>query len=151
MQIPFLSYFCHSFPFETGNWSSFRNEMLDGKPTMINLNFANSMPEKGKLEFDFSSGIKPPKDSICISDNRLVQVLINHNLLQTSDREKVLKKLENQFKMGEICLDCDGKFGSHNIFRLLGRLISIVFRSHDVHGKLEKSSSDSPSLGTIQS
>ncbi|RYH14423.1 hypothetical protein EON65_33650 [archaeon] len=43
---------------QKGNWSSFRNELFNGKPVVLGPSFACPMPRSGKLEFDFSGGGK---------------------------------------------------------------------------------------------
>ena len=69
---------------QKGNWSCFRNELYEGnsavfmvsycilsivvgntgKLVTINGSFLSSLPGKGKLEFDFSGGIRPSADAV---------------------------------------------------------------------------------------
>ena len=92
-----------------GNWSCFRNTLLNGEHFILTLAFANPLPRAGKLEFDFSVGSRPALDCMCINDSRFVQVLINCSLLLSDHREVALHRLTLHKSMSEIMLDCDGK------------------------------------------
>lgn len=44
--------------------SGFRNEMLNGKPVIIDANFAMGSPTCGILTFDFCSDVRPDKEDL---------------------------------------------------------------------------------------
>ncbi|ETV96818.1 hypothetical protein, variant [Aphanomyces invadans] len=58
-----------------GNWENFRNEWLDGKPTILTSHFFQTMPQKGKLEFDYVSTTRPTRGTKPMSDRRYQQLL----------------------------------------------------------------------------
>ncbi|KAH9108752.1 hypothetical protein AeMF1_016069 [Aphanomyces euteiches] len=58
-----------------GNWENFRNEMVDGKPAILTSSFFQTMPLKGKLEFDYVSTTRPPRGTKPMSDRRFQQLL----------------------------------------------------------------------------
>ena len=107
---------------QRGNWSCFRNEIYNGAPFVMTLAFANSMPHHGSLEFDFSAGSRPPKDCMCISDSRFIQVLINHFLLPSELRITAQNRLNLQRKMGDLSIECDG----HTMYQISLRKAQLI-------------------------
>jgi Ran GTPase-activating protein (RanGAP) involved in mRNA processing and transport len=80
---------------QCGNWSSFRNEFLNGKRFAVQPDRFRPMPKSGKLYFDYSMTQKPAidKDTIILSDKRLVKILMNNFLVKENEIEKYLKKM----------------------------------------------------------
>jgi hypothetical protein len=81
---------------QCGNWTSFRNEFLNGKRFAIHPEKFRPMPKSGKLCFDYCMVARPPitDDLIILSDRRLVKILYNIFLVSEEDMPKYLKMLE---------------------------------------------------------
>ena len=93
---------------QKGNWSSFRNELLNGEPVTITPSFAQPFPLSGKIEFDFITSDRPGRDVMVLSDIRVVKVLLAHFLLRPKDCAIVLYKLNWLTTQLDRTLDCDG-------------------------------------------
>ena len=94
---------------QKGNWSSFRNEMLNGEPVSLSPAFAQPLPLSGKLEFDFSGAGRPNRDSMAVSDVRVVKMLMNNFLLPPNDCPVALYKLNILKQHTDKTLECDGR------------------------------------------
>ena len=72
---------------QCGNWTSFRNEFLNGKRYAIHPESFRPMPEHGKLCFDYCMTSRPiiNDDFIILSDKRLVKMLYNIFLITEED------------------------------------------------------------------
>jgi len=77
-----------------GNWTSFRNEHLDGKPIIIIVSDFNPIPHKGILEFDFSDISRPDGTELKMTDKRLCKILNNICLLNSDDTINALNQLD---------------------------------------------------------
>jgi Ran GTPase-activating protein (RanGAP) involved in mRNA processing and transport len=93
---------------QNGNFSCFRNELLDGKLITINASFISALPRSGKLEFDFSSTERPPLDGIPLDDKKLIKILLKHSLLKSKDVGIAMFKLEEWKQYGKVSLSCKG-------------------------------------------
>eukprot|EP00606_Chrysophyceae_sp_TOSAG23-5_P000693 GSChrysophyteH2.ASY1.ANO1.40.1 assembled CDS len=80
---------------QCGNWSSFRNEFMNGKRFAVQPDRFRPMPKSGKLYFDYSMTQKPPinEDLIILSDKRLVKILCNQFLVKQEEVPDYLNKL----------------------------------------------------------
>ena len=78
---------------QKGNWSSFRNELMNGEPVVLSPAFAQPIPLSGKLEFDFSGAGRPNRDALVVSDIRVVKILMNNGLLHPHDTPVALYKM----------------------------------------------------------
>ncbi|OQR99349.1 hypothetical protein ACHHYP_06946 [Achlya hypogyna] len=58
-----------------GNWENFRNEVYDGKPVILTSTFFQSVPTKGKLEFDYVSTARPKRGTKPMSTRRFQQLV----------------------------------------------------------------------------
>ena len=68
-----------------GNWSSFRNTVLDGKKVIIDLSwFSNIDSVEGELEFDFILQHIVPKDSIIVTNSRLCNLLVHLHIIDSA-------------------------------------------------------------------
>jgi hypothetical protein len=94
---------------QKGNWSAFRNEMLNGEPVVLSPAFAQPIPLSGKLEFDFSGAGRPTRDSLVVSDVRVVKILMNNGLLHPNDTPVALYKLGVLATAAEKTLGCEGR------------------------------------------
>jgi Ca2+-binding EF-hand superfamily protein len=118
------------------NFSCFRNEMYNGAPYTIGNQFTtssnnstsssssaatpataattagvavvNGVPSSGKIEFDFSTSQRPPKDALPITDKKLLKVLLKHSLLSILDVGVALWKLEEKKERNQLSLACKG-------------------------------------------
>jgi hypothetical protein len=119
------------------NFSCFRNEMYNGAPYTIGNQFTtssnssssatptttttsttattgggvpvvNGVPSSGKIEFDFSTSQRPPKDALPIADKKLLKVLLKHSLLSILDVGVALWKLEEKKERNQLSLACKG-------------------------------------------
>jgi hypothetical protein len=94
---------------QKGNWSSFRNELLDNEPVTLSPAFAQPIPTSGKLQFDFSGAGRPTRDSLPVSDIRVVKILMNNGLLHPNDCPVALYKLSVLESAAEKTLGCAGR------------------------------------------
>lgn len=65
----------------SSGYSCFRNEMFNGMSVHVCAAFCSPIPLSGTLDFDFSCTYPAPRDAVCLSDVRVVKVLLNHFLL----------------------------------------------------------------------
>jgi hypothetical protein len=93
---------------QKGNFSCFRNEMFNGEPITLTINFVSPMPEKGILEFDFSGGGRPPRDVLVLSDARIIKILRSHFLLEARFAAIAMLKLREAAEAGHSTLGCNG-------------------------------------------
>jgi hypothetical protein len=93
---------------QMGDYSCFRNVLFNGKPFAITSSFVQTMPVAGKLEFDFVSSEKPPKDAIAINDRRFLKILLKHSLLEGKHLGVALFKLEEWKAYGSAALSGRG-------------------------------------------
>lgn len=93
---------------QLGNWSCFRNEMLNSKPVTIDAEFATPLPRAGRVEFDFIGTTRPPKDALVANDQRVLKILLSHYLLEENEVPGNWLTLKKQKAMAERSLDCDG-------------------------------------------
>lgn len=94
---------------QKGNWSSFRNEYLNGEPVTLSPSFAQPIPLSGKLEFDFSGAGRPNRDALVVSDVRVVKILMNNYLLHPNDCPVALYMLSVLGQAAEKTLGCEGR------------------------------------------
>lgn len=94
---------------QKGNWSSFRNELLNGEPVVLSPDFAQPIPQSGKLEFDFSGAGRPTRDALVVSDVRVVKILMNNGLLHPHDSPVALYKLSLLAAAANKTLGCEGR------------------------------------------
>lgn len=76
-----------------GNWTCFRNEMLNNEPFQITSAAFMPMKTSGILEFDYSSIDRPPMEALPINDFRLCRILHHITLLPKDDLYKALSIL----------------------------------------------------------
>ncbi|KDO32465.1 hypothetical protein SPRG_02942 [Saprolegnia parasitica CBS 223.65] len=57
------------------NWENYRNETLDGQRIVLTTSFFDSLPQAGRLEFDYVSTRRPPPGAQALSDRRYIQLL----------------------------------------------------------------------------
>ncbi|KAF0693865.1 Aste57867_15207 [Aphanomyces stellatus] len=57
------------------NWENFRNETLDGERLVLTTSFFNSLPQTGRLEFDYVSTSRPPRGAKALSTRRFEQLV----------------------------------------------------------------------------
>jgi hypothetical protein len=94
---------------QKGNWSSFRNELLNGEPVVLSPAFAQPIPLSGKLEFDFSGAGRPTRDALVVSDIRVVKILMNNALLHPNDTPVALYKMNVLAAAAEKAVGCEGR------------------------------------------
>eukprot|EP00602_Paraphysomonas_sp_CaronLab_P006637 CAMPEP_0185035188 /NCGR_PEP_ID=MMETSP1103-20130426/26101_1 /TAXON_ID=36769 /ORGANISM="Paraphysomonas bandaiensis, Strain Caron Lab Isolate" /LENGTH=481 /DNA_ID=CAMNT_0027572155 /DNA_START=113 /DNA_END=1558 /DNA_ORIENTATION=- len=77
------------------NWTCFRNERFNGKPTEITITSFTPIPMSGKLEFDFSGIIlqRPSSEQTLLSDVKCSKVLCNLCLRNKEDIEENMNYL----------------------------------------------------------
>lgn len=93
---------------QKGNWSSFRNELLNGEPVTLSPTFAQPIPLSGKLEFDFSGAGRPTREALVVSDVRVVKILMNNHLLHPNDCPVALYMLSVLGQAADKTLGCEG-------------------------------------------
>ncbi|TMW55576.1 hypothetical protein Poli38472_010458 [Pythium oligandrum] len=82
-----------------GNYHGFRNETFNGKPTVLEPRFLDSMPKFGMLEFDYvQTGRQPGRP---MSSSRFEQLLSNLQLEQMSPSLDTRTKLLEQQRLKE--------------------------------------------------
>ena len=57
---------------QRGNWTNYRNEKLNGNPTVLDPSFFDPLPAHGFLEFDYVSITGHASDTTPISDRRFI-------------------------------------------------------------------------------
>eukprot|EP01038_Epipyxis_sp_PR26KG_P006330 gene6330-8716_t len=78
---------------QMGNWSSFRNEIFNGKRMSLTASMFNPMPKSGLVEFDFSNIARPHGDELRIDDKKIIKVLQNICLLPVEATSEYVTKL----------------------------------------------------------
>lgn len=91
------------------NFSCFRNELLNGEPTAIST-LVEGLPSAGKLEFDFTSYDRPPRDAPAISDRKFLRILLKYAVLKAEDIGIAMWKLEDRKERAHLTLGCNGKY-----------------------------------------
>lgn len=64
-----------------GNWTCFRNEVLNGQPIKVTAQKFQPMPHSGTVEFDFACAPKRSGQELIMSDKRVCKVLTNLAIL----------------------------------------------------------------------
>jgi hypothetical protein len=80
------------------NWSSFRNEIYNGKKIIITPQLFTPMPKNGILQFDFSTTERPNGSELPITDKKFLKVLNNICLLPTERFSDGTYKLHTLYK-----------------------------------------------------
>ncbi len=80
---------------QMGDWSCFRNVMLDGSPFMLSEEWLDdeTIPEKARLEFDFVSMESVSIKETEISNLRLFRVLQALGMVEPSKRKRIFQRL----------------------------------------------------------
>lgn len=94
---------------QKGNFSCFRNELLNKKPISVSVEFASPLPRTGKLEFDFVSQRRFKADNFALNDIRFTNLLVKMFLLNPLERPKVITHLRMIRKHCDRALGGDGK------------------------------------------
>ena len=116
---------------QLGDWSSFRNVIMNGKPGIITPELFNPMSEKGTLHFDFSGAGNMRKIIIIdikvhypvryisdtavgkysiISDQRVVNCLVQHDMVTDAGKAQTFNFLKEMKK------DCDANYNGNGQF-----------------------------------
>ena len=99
---------------QSGNWSCFRNCFFNNERIDINSETFTPIPKKGIIQFDFSGSIRPEGTALVPSDERVINVLKNLNLIITDDQEEeAMSKLKiwkaAALDVGFSLFDCDAE------------------------------------------
>lgn len=81
---------------QKGNWSCFRNEFYCDKAIEVSSELFIPMPQRGQLEFDFISGMRPPLDDESIhptDDAKFLRVLGSCCLIKNDQHSRLLKEM----------------------------------------------------------
>lgn len=97
---------------QKGDWSAFRNEVIDGERGHISVELFNPIPHKGKVSFDFSGSSKAPREATVIKDTRCVNVLVNLSLVPRDQRDSLLQELQEMNQFTKRSIYCDGRYES---------------------------------------
>lgn len=97
---------------QKGDWSAFRNEVIDGVLSHISVELFNPIPQKGKVSFDFSGSAKAPREAAVIKDTRCVNVLINLCLVPREQRDSLLEELQSMQDLTRSSIRSDGRYQS---------------------------------------
>jgi hypothetical protein len=84
---------------QMGNWSSFRNVILDGQATILNEESfldEKKIPDKGKLDFDFVLIESVSMKEVEISNLRLFRVVQALGMVDSSKRKRIFQRLDYQ-------------------------------------------------------
>lgn len=94
---------------QSGNWTNFRNTLVDGIPFTITKEWLTAEPPtKGKIEFDFVSVQEIPLSFPSISNLRLFRVLAALDMTSDDTRAKVLDKLSISAEEGRFAAKASG-------------------------------------------
>lgn len=80
---------------QTGFWTCFRNEYINGKRFAVTAERFRPMPKSGRISFDFSMVGRPhiDEDLLVMTDARVVKILHNQFLIQEHDMPASMKCL----------------------------------------------------------
>lgn len=95
---------------QKGDWSAFRNEVIDGELGHISVELFNPIPQKGKVSFDFAGSTKAPREAAVIKDTRCVNVLINLCLVPREQRDSLLEELQSMQALTKSSIRFDGRY-----------------------------------------
>eukprot|EP01038_Epipyxis_sp_PR26KG_P005859 gene5859-8083_t len=84
---------------QKGNWTGFRNELFNGKPVVVNAEFASPMPKSGKLEFDFVSERRWNQDSLALTDSKVLNLLAKSFLIRSNEKMGLAELLHKSRRM----------------------------------------------------
>jgi len=96
-----------------GNWTCFRNELLNKKPFEITAEKFTPSPQSGILEFDFVSGEHPPLSQEPMLDRRFLNLLSNCCLIRHDQHAEKMAHLEYLKCLNEESLTGDGTCTTH--------------------------------------
>lgn len=103
---------------QLGNYSAFRNELLDNEPVIMNDAFASALPNSGIFQFDFILTPRPPKPNDIVhakTDDQMIQILLKHHLLPTNEVEIAEQKLEFYRYLSDESLSCNGTLTTNDM------------------------------------
>jgi len=95
---------------QLGDWSSFRNAIVNGEPAHISTDLFNPMPKRGTVSFDFCGENKAPRETAVMKDARCVNVLLNMSLAQRKDKRTLEKELRKFTEVAWSALPGRGTF-----------------------------------------
>jgi len=93
-----------------GDWSAFRNAVIDGESVHISTELFNPIPKRGHVCFDFSGTEKAPRNAIVVKDSRCVNVLLNLSLVLPQHRSRMFEELETMEDIAKCDFKFDGTF-----------------------------------------
>jgi len=65
---------------QKANRTSFRNEVFDNVPFVLDAEWARNMPKYGVVEFDFSDDSRPDRNDIVLADIKFVRLLVTSGM-----------------------------------------------------------------------
>jgi len=122
---------------QKGNWSCFRNEVLNSKEPIIisSKTTLNNLPKRGVLEFDFMSSFRPDQEELfnVLNAKRLFMILEKCNSMAETDRHEAFRYLH---KCRENCNRIVKGNGATNIESSESRALEIGHAMHDFYTNL---------------
>lgn len=94
---------------QKGNFFCFRNEISNGSPVTINVDFASPLPLSGKVQFDFVGCIRPTRHEFGMDDFSFISACSRLMLVNDRTVVSLWKRLMKQEKVGNLLLNCDGR------------------------------------------
>ena len=95
---------------QKGNFFSFRNEVCNGKPITIDVQFATPLPKSGRVEFDFIGVLRPSRYDAGLDDIKFIKACLDYGIITT--RKNIMdhyNKLRKDFRQCEKLLaKCNG-------------------------------------------
>ena len=80
---------------QKGNWSCFRNELLNGQPSIIGEEFITNLPHSGTIEFDYSGEARfVAGHDVVTKDFAVVTMLVHVGLLEDQHFDKMMSRLK---------------------------------------------------------
>jgi hypothetical protein len=94
---------------QCGDWSCFRNGLLNGIPITINTAQFTPMKISGRLEFDFSGSPRPLWGQTVISDSKLTRLLVHIAIMPITDKDKNITELAIMKEEANYAIGGNGK------------------------------------------
>jgi len=88
---------------QKGNWSSFRNELYDGRPMVVDEEFIAGLPAYGTVEFDFSGEERFREGDVVTKDFAVANMLIHVGLIRAADLDSTMASLREMRLEGNVC------------------------------------------------
>ena len=117
-----------------GNWFGFRNTVLDAQPLVMDKEWLERIPEKGRLEFDFVALETVPMNETEISNLKLFRLLTTLGLVTEDKRKRLFGKLKQEAIEGRAVSKGSGtkrfEIGPHSVEQAFAHSVQMYSTYH---------------------